>query len=194
MLEFRARCEVDSPFSSFPRFDLIFLVLDPQDELYDKRLAAHLVSLYYSSRQDEEDTLFDMSILRDYLAYAKEHIHPTLSEEAQQRLVQAYVDMRKVGAGRGQISAYPRQLESLIRLAEAHAKIRLSQKVEIQDVEEAWRLHREALKQSATDPLSGKIDVEIFTSSLPSEVRKIRAEVAGPSNPTSRHARQLLDI
>lgn len=80
-----------------------------------------------------------MSILRDYLAYAKEHIHPKLSEDAQQRLIQAYVDMRKVGAGRGQISAYPRQLESLIRLSEAHAKVRLSQMVEVEDVEEAWR-------------------------------------------------------
>lgn len=153
--------------------------MDPQDELYDKRLATHLVSLYYSDRQDEEDALFDMSILRDYLAYAKEHIHPVLNEEAQQRLVQAYVDMRKVGAGKGQISAYPRQLESLIRLAEAHAKIRLDNEVKLEDVEEAWRLHREALKQSATDPLSGKIDVGILTTGLSSEARKKRAELMG---------------
>lgn len=80
-----------------------------------------------------------MSVLRDYLAYAKEHINPTLSDEAQQRLIQAYVDMRKIGSGRGQISAYPRQLESLIRLSEAHAKVRLSTVVEVQDVEEAYR-------------------------------------------------------
>lgn len=153
------------------------MVLDPQDELYDKRLATHLVSLYYKNREDEEDTLFDMSVLRDYLAYAKEHIHPVLSEEAQQRLVQAYVDMRKVGAGRGQISAYPRQLESLIRLAEAHAKVRFSPEVKVIDVEEAWRLHREALKQSATDPLSGKIDVGILTTGLSSEARKKRADL-----------------
>lgn len=118
-----------------------------------------------------------MSILRDYLAYAKEHIRPTLSEEAQQRLIQAYVDMRKVGAGRGQISAYPRQLESLIRLSEAHAKVRFSKVVEVVDVEEAWRLHREALKQSATDPLSGKIDVGILTTGLSTAARKKRAEL-----------------
>lgn len=116
-------------------------------------------------------------MLRDYIAYAKEHINPVLSEEAQLRLIQVYVDMRKVGAGRGQISAYPRQLESLIRLSEAHAKVRLSETVDVQDVEEAWRLHREALKQSATDPLSGKIDVGILTTGLSSEARKKRAEV-----------------
>ncbi|EDS35571.1 DNA replication licensing factor MCM4 [Culex quinquefasciatus] len=168
---------VQLPHTLMSRFDLIFLVLDPQDEVFDRRLASHLVSLYYASREDDEDSLFDMSVLRDYMAYAKEHINPILSEEAQQRLIQAYVDMRKVGAGRGQISAYPRQLESLIRLSEAHAKVRLSETVEVVDVEEAWRLHREALKQSATDPLSGKIDVGILTTGLSSAARKKRAEL-----------------
>lgn len=80
-----------------------------------------------------------MSILRDYIAYAKEHIQPKLSDEASQKLIQCYVDMRKIGSGRGQISAYPRQLESLIRLSEAHAKVRFSKTVEVDDVEEAYR-------------------------------------------------------
>lgn len=168
---------VQLPHTLMSRFDLIFLVLDPQDEVFDRRLASHLVSLYYVSRQEEEDTMFDMSVLRDYIAYAREHVSPTLSEEAQQRLIQAYVDMRKVGAGRGQISAYPRQLESLIRLSEAHAKVRLNSQVTVTDVEEAWRLHREALKQSATDPLSGKIDVSILTTGLSSAARKQRGEL-----------------
>lgn len=170
---------VHLPHTLLSRFDLIFLMLDPQDELFDKRLATHLVSLYYVTQEEEEDTIFDMSVLRDYLAYSQEHIQPKLSEEAQQRLVQAYVDMRKIGAGRGQISAYPRQLESLIRLSEAHAKVRMSTVVEVLDVEEAWRLHREALKQSATDPLSGKIDVGILTTGLSSAARQKRAELVG---------------
>ena len=50
--------------------------------------------------------------------------------------------MRKMGSGRGQVSAYPRQLESLIRLAEAHAKMRFSHKVEVADVQEARRCVR----------------------------------------------------
>lgn len=79
---------------------------------------------------------------------------------------QAYVDMRKIGSGRGMVSAYPRQLESLIRLAEAHAKVRFSEKVETIDVEEAKRLHREALKQSATDPRTGFVDISILTTGM----------------------------
>lgn len=42
---------------SLVRFDLIFLMLDPQNELFDRRLARHLVSLYYKSRDEEEDEL-----------------------------------------------------------------------------------------------------------------------------------------
>lgn len=80
-----------------------------------------------------------MSILRDYLTYAKTSIHPHLGEEAGQALIQAYVEMRQVGSSRGQVSAYPRQLESLIRLSEAHARMRLSEVVEVADVEEARR-------------------------------------------------------
>jgi DNA replication licensing factor MCM4 len=47
--------------------------------------------------------------------------------------------MRKVGSGRGQVSAYPRQLESLIRLSEAHARMRYCDTVELADVEESKR-------------------------------------------------------
>ncbi|XP_043502442.1 DNA replication licensing factor MCM4 [Polistes fuscatus] len=165
------------PHTLMSRFDLIFLMLDPQSEVFDRKLARHLVSLYYKTELEDEDEIIDMSILRDYIAYAKEHIHPTLNEESQQRLIQAYVDMRRVGSGRGQITAYPRQLESLIRLSEAHAKIRFSNVVEIEDVEEAWRLHREALKQSAIDPLSGKIDISILTTGISSAARKRRFEL-----------------
>ncbi|XP_043279134.1 DNA replication licensing factor MCM4 isoform X2 [Venturia canescens] len=165
------------PHTLMSRFDLIFLMLDSNDEILDRRLGRHLVELYCDTAVEEEDDLVDMSILKDYIAYAKEHIQPVLSEVAQQKLVHAYVEMRRVGSGRGQISAYPRQLESLIRLAEAHAKLRFSNTVELEDVEEACRLHREALKQSAIDPLSGKIDISILTTGMSSAARQRRTEL-----------------
>lgn len=85
--------------------------------------------------------------------------------------------MRKIGSGRGMVSAYPRQLESLIRLAEAHAKVRFSDKVETIDVEEAKRLHREALKQSATDPRTGFVDISILTTGMNMIVRTVCADI-----------------
>lgn len=70
------------------RFDLIFLMLDPQDEAYDRRLAHHLVALYYQSEEQMEEEFLDMAVLRDYIAYARTYISPRLSEEASQALIE----------------------------------------------------------------------------------------------------------
>lgn len=165
----------------FSRFDLIFLLLDPQSEVYDRQLAHHLVSMYYQapdSGDTEDNDILSIGVLKDYIAYARNYVHPKLSEEAGQSLIHAYVEMRKVGAGHGRVTAYPRQLESLIRLAEAHAKVRLSPMVQQVDVDEAIRLHREAIKQAATDPTTGKIDASILTTGLTDSHRKKTADLA----------------
>uniref|UniRef100_A0A667I3A8 DNA replication licensing factor MCM4 n=1 Tax=Lynx canadensis TaxID=61383 RepID=A0A667I3A8_LYNCA len=169
---------IQLPHTLLSRFDLIFLMLDPQDEAYDRRLAHHLVSLYYQSEEQVEEEFMDMAVLKDYIAYAHGAVVPRLSQEASQALIEAYVDMRKIGSSRGMVSAYPRQLESLIRLAEAHAKVRFSNKVEAIDVEEAKRLHREALKQSATDPRTGIVDISILTTGMSATSRKRKEELA----------------
>lgn len=72
--------------------------------------------------------------------------------------------MRKMGHGKKTITATPRQLESLIRVAESLAKMRLSQTVEKVDIEEAQKLIRNAMKQSATDPITGEIDMDIINT------------------------------
>ncbi|KAH9420548.1 DNA replication licensing factor, mcm4 component [Dermatophagoides pteronyssinus] len=163
------------PPTLMSRFDLIFLLLDPQDNEYDRRLAKHLVSLYYKSSDSiaDERQFLDMNLVKDYIA--------------QESLKNAYVEMRKVGSGKGQITAYPRQLESLIRLAEAHAKMRFKNTVDMEDVEEARRLQREAIKQSAIDPTSGRIDISILTTGTSSHNRKIKNDVLNG-------LRQLLDM
>jgi len=70
-------------------------------------------------------------------------------------LVQEYVHMRSLGNNSKTITATPRQLESMIRIAEALAKMRLSPIVEKRDVDEAVRLIKHALQQAATDPNTG---------------------------------------
>ena len=115
-----------------------------------------------------------------YISYARERIHPRLTTNASELLVQTYVSMRSAGfdprTSEKRITATTRQLESMsvksgcfcfllanaicrIRLSEAHARMRFSDKVEEEDVQEAARLIREALKESATDPTTGLIDV-----------------------------------
>ncbi|XP_065192829.1 DNA replication licensing factor mcm4-B-like [Sycon ciliatum] len=167
---------IQLPHTLLSRFDLIFLILDPQDELFDRRLARHLVSLYHQDQRQEEEEHMDRTTLRDYIAYAR-GLKPRLGDEAGQMLIHAYVEMRKIGSQRGSVSAYPRQLESLIRLSEAHAKMRLAEVVEPLDVDEAKRLHREALKQSAVDPRTGTIDIGILTTGLSATERTRRSAI-----------------
>lgn len=63
-------------------------MLDPRDETYDRRLAHHLVSLYYQTEEQVEEEHMDMAVLRDYIAYARNYINPKLSEEASQALIE----------------------------------------------------------------------------------------------------------
>jgi DNA replication licensing factor MCM4 len=86
--------------------------------------------------------------------------------------------MRKLGedirAAERRITATTRQLESMIRLAEAHAKMRLSLTVTEDDVAEAVRLIQSALKQAATDARTGLIDMGLLTEGTSASERKRR--------------------
>jgi DNA replication licensing factor MCM4 len=94
--------------------------------------------------------------------------------------VEAYVSMRKLGqdvrAAEKRITATTRQLESMVRLAEAHAKMRLSEIVTADDVREAVRLIRSALKTAATDS-QGRIDMSLLTEGTSAAERKRKEDM-----------------
>ncbi|KAF9346794.1 hypothetical protein BGX26_001692 [Mortierella sp. AD094] len=143
---------IDLPPTLISRFDLLYLVLDIVNEQSDRRLARHILSLYLEDAPETGGTqIIPIETLTSYISYARNHCHPVLDEDASSTLIQCYLDLRKLGGGK-QITATTRQLESMIRLAEARAKLRLSNTVEKADVEEASRLIREGLKESAMDP------------------------------------------
>eukprot|EP00743_Colponemidia_sp_Colp-15_P005150 GILK01005544.1.p1 GENE.GILK01005544.1~~GILK01005544.1.p1 ORF type:complete len:819 (-),score=120.80 GILK01005544.1:121-2577(-) len=152
------------------RFDLIYLMLDRANEQSDRRLAKHIVSLYHDQPEIQTADI-DKETLASYISYARRHVHPVISEEAVSDLVTGYVDMRRTGNARKTITATPRQLESLIRLSEAHAKMRFSQVVERLDVAEAKRLMKVATQQAATDPVTGQIDMDMITTGLTATAR-----------------------
>ena len=76
--------------------------------------------------------------------------------------------MRNMGNAKKTITATPRQLESMIRISEAIAKMRLATEVQKKDVEEAVRLIKHAMQQSATDPTTGEIDMGLLTTGFTS--------------------------
>ena len=80
-------------------------------------------------------------------------------------------------ASEKRITATTRQLESLIRLSEAHARMRFSEFVELADVKEASRLMREAIRTSAMDPRTGKIDMGLLNTGTGSGQRKMREDM-----------------
>lgn len=89
--------------------------------------------------------------------------------------------MRKLGEdtrnNEKRITATTRQLESMIRLSEGHARMRLSEYVELQDVREASRLMKEAIRTSAMDPRTGKIDMSLLNTGTGSGQRKMRDDM-----------------
>ena len=103
-----------------------------------------------------------------------------MNEVAAEVLVEGYVDMRRVGSagGRKTITATPRQLESLIRISESLARMRLSNEVEKRDAEEALRLMRVAMQQAAMDPKTGQIDMDKILTGHSASDRMQRTQVA----------------
>ncbi|KAL2011929.1 hypothetical protein VTN00DRAFT_4647 [Thermoascus crustaceus] len=174
---------IDLPPTLLSRFDLVYLVLDRVDEQEDRRLAKHLVGMYLEDRPENasSEEILPIEFLTSYITYAKANIHPKLTPSAAQALTDAYVAMRKLGddirASDRRITATTRQLESMIRLSEAHARMRLSTQVTSDDVDEAVRLIRSALKQAATDARTGLIDMSLLTEGTSASERRRREDL-----------------
>ena len=173
---------IDLPPTLISRFDLVYLVLDTIDEAADRRLARHLVSLYLEDTPTSStyETL-PIEVLTSYISYARANVAPVLTAAAGELVVRHYVELRKAGeeprSAERRITATTRQLESMIRLSEAHARMRLSPSVEVDDVEEACRLIREAAKSSATDPTTGLIDLDLITTGRSLQQRRLAGDL-----------------
>ena len=173
------------PPTLLSRFDLIYLILDRQNDQTDRRLANHIVSLY-SVPQDGSPTHLQQTELiatnkmereffAQYISFARKHVNPTISDQIVNDFVAEYMKMRSMGNNKKTITATPRQLESMIRIAESLAKMRLSDKVEKRDVTESVRLIKTAMQQSATDPRTGEIDMDIIATGVSStSIEKIK--------------------
>ncbi|KAK8948679.1 hypothetical protein KSP39_PZI005666 [Platanthera zijinensis] len=167
------------PPTLLSRFDLIYLILDKADEQTDRRLAKHIVALHFQDPVNIVQDALDLPTLIGYIGYARKHIHPILSDEAAEELICGYVEMRKRGNTPGSskkvITATARQIESLIRLSEALARMRFSEVVEKRDAVEAFRLLEVAMQQSATDHATGTIDMDLIMTGI-SASERIRRE------------------
>ncbi|KAK4752091.1 hypothetical protein SAY87_020889 [Trapa incisa] len=171
------------PPTLLSRFDLIYLILDKPHVETDRRLAKHIISLHFEDHEIALQDVLDHHTLTSYVSYARKNIFPKISDESGEALTRGYVDMRRrgnfPGSSKKVIIATPRQIESVIRLSEALARIRFSEWVEKPDVMEAFRLLEVAMQQSATDHATGStIDMDLITTGVSASERMRRDTIA----------------
>ncbi|EMA54921.1 LAGLIDADG family homing endonuclease [Halococcus salifodinae] len=175
--------QIDLEPALISRFDLIFTVTDDPDPDRDRELAEHILRTNYAGElntqrteqtaanvsQAEVDAVTDTvapaiepDLLRKYVAYAQRNCFPTMTEEAKEAISDFYVDLRAEGADEdAPIPVTARKLEALVRLAEASARVRLADTVEIEDAERVIEVVRTQLQDIGVDPETGEFDADI---------------------------------
>jgi len=156
------------PVTLLSRFDLIFLLRDLPEPERDALMAKHIIGLHKAGGTPVTTPL-ETEVLRKYIGYAK-RINPVITDEVDETFTDFYVRMRKASIEGGEASAISitaRQLESLVRLAEARARAHLRNEVIAEDAEAAIAIMRQSLEQVGIDVETGQIDIDILYSGKP---------------------------
>ena len=162
---------VNLPVPLLTRFDLIFVVRDIPSKERDRNIAKHIIDLHTPSGT-ENRSLIDVDILTKYLAYAK-RFSPNLTKEAEDKIIDYYMKMRNVDSEE-MITVTPRQLEGLVRLATARARLLMKDQVEDEDAQRAIDLMQSMLQDAGVDVNTGKVDLGVLQGKPRSEVSKMQ--------------------
>ncbi len=174
--------QFDIPPTLMSRFDLIFTIKDVLDEARDRKMVDHILlghKLAASKKAPEPGSAIvpaiDLDLLKKYISFARRKVFPVLSEEAGTRIKEYYLELRKLGAKQNNYPVTAREIEGLIRLSEASAKMRLSQVVDLIDAERAVQISSYVLNDIFMDRSTGRIDSDIISIGQPkSKVDKLR--------------------
>ncbi len=163
---------VNLPPTILSRFDLIFVLRDIPNVNHDLRLAQHIATVH--SISENIKPIIDIDLLRKYIAYARKFVRPVLTEEARKLIEDFFVEMRKrsLETPESPITITARQLEALIRLAEAHARMALKDRVTEEDAAEAIRLMKSMLESVGLDVESGEVDIDTIMTGKPKSQRE----------------------
>jgi replicative DNA helicase Mcm len=162
---------VNLPVPLLTRFDLIHVIRDKPSKEKDTKIAQHIINLHTPKGIDQK-SLIDSETLTKYLSYVK-RIDPKLTQEAEQKILDYYMKMRTVEAEE-MITVTPRQLEGLIRMATARARLLLKTQVEEDDAERAIYLLQNMFENAGIDVNTGKVDLGVLQGRPRSEVSKMQ--------------------
>ena len=166
--------QINLPPALINRFDLIFPVRDIPDEKKDRDIASHVLNLHQNV--DSIKPAIEVVVLKKFYSYIRQHCNPKLTDGAMEEISNFYVDLRNKVTTSGDSAVKPipisaRQLEALIRLSEASARIRLSDKVVRKDAQRAIRILKYCLMQVGFDYETGQIDIDRITGGVPASQR-----------------------
>lgn len=164
--------QIDLPPTLINRFDIIFTLRDIPDKSKDDKIASHILETH---QKQEGEMVIERELFRKYVAYSKQRIHPQLTDEAVAEIKNFYVTLRNKPvsseAAMRPIPISARQLTALIRLAEASAKIKLSEKVTKKDAQIAIELMKYYLMQVGYDYETKTFDIDKISTGIPSSQR-----------------------
>ncbi len=142
------------PIPLLTRFDVIHIVRDVLNAEHDQKVTNHILR----DMESEARGVIDIDLLRKYLSYTKRK-EPTLSTNAVNLLGSYYMKMRSVDTD-GMITVTPRQLEGLVRLATARARLLLKETVEEEDAQRAIDLVAKSLETIGINVETGQVTIE----------------------------------
>jgi replicative DNA helicase Mcm len=164
--------QIDISPALLSRFDVIFVIRDLPNKIQDEAIATHVLEEH---QQDVLRDVIPQEILRKYVAYAKQRVHPKLTAEAVEEIKSFYVNLRNRSVNSdSDIKPIPitaRQLEGIVRLSESSAKLRLSEKVERKDAKKAITLLKKSLTQVGYDEETQSYDIDRVTTGVTSSQR-----------------------
>jgi len=163
--------QIDLPPTIVNRFDLIFVLIDEPNPQQDETIVNELLK----GLKEEKKAPLDKDLLRKYIIYAKK-IEPQWTTAALDIVKDFYIKLRS-NSGEDTIPITTRQLMSIIRIAEASAKIRLSPVVTEDDVNLAKELLLYSLKEVGINPENNRLDIDIIMSGISSTQRQKLSKV-----------------
>jgi replicative DNA helicase Mcm len=161
---------ISLPVTILSRFDLIFVVRDVPNKEADEKMSAHILEIHRKGASPVEAPI-GSELMRKYVSYAKT-IKPVLSHDALKRLGDFYLAMRAASEAEGSpVAITARQLESLVRIAEARARVALRKEVSAEDAEAAITIMKRSLEEVGIDLSSYKMDIDLIMTGKPKSVR-----------------------
>ena len=164
--------QIDISPALLSRFDVIFVIRDLPNKTNDEAIASHVLEEH---KQEAIRDIIEPKLFRKYIAYAKQKIKPKLTTEAAEEIKNFYVKLRNQSIrSESDIKPIPitaRQLEGIIRLAEAHAKLHLRDKVTASDAKIAIELLKTSLSQVGYDEETQTFDIDRITTGITSSKR-----------------------